>query len=442
MPPAISGIAALPVELLLPICDAADRSDLYSIALTSNALNDIVTPSLYSTIDLHLCHAIYACMRTLASAPTHTVMKRDLASFVETLSLRDIDAWTGRSTMYWQWEHISVIRRRLGRVVPRMWRLRSITYRLSGSDSNGRLFTSLASRPFQFIHEIDVVLLFRRIPRHDPPAADNMVAPGAIAVRGLKSLKLNWIGTPSVAFVSFTCSLLIANHLTLRVLAVPDEFDLLWSAWQSIPSFPALEELKAPAELLREPPFQDTSSITRYLVPNWWNDVEFAPTALPNLQELTCCPNQLEAFLPEDANHRRPINTITLNHARYERTRSGGEVVMDEYGVTPRWRYEISPALRAVRFSASRLVRLSVAAVELSAGALSDLLPLLTNLEYLLIVLLSISADQFSMLRFRRWLPYWRRCPTCTRFCSLMGWRRASPLEAPSRSLTTRTFNV
>ncbi|TFK87644.1 hypothetical protein K466DRAFT_586178 [Polyporus arcularius HHB13444] len=393
MPPTTSGIAPqLPVELLRHICDAADRGDLYSIALSSATLNDVATPVLYSAIDLQVFHAIYLCVRSLASAPARNAMERDLAGFVETLSLRDPDLWAGMSIF--DGKLLSVIRRRLAHALPRMQRLRSITYRI-GMTAVVPLFTTLTSGVFRCINEIDLELYYPYA-LMGAQQANSEVTP--VGVRGLTTLKLYWSGDAyRETYQSFMCSLLAANHRTLRRLtALPDDGPLQ-SALQSISSFPALEELEAPPAILSQPAFQDTSSIRRFVVPTWWNSVDLPSTALPNLQEVACTPEQLEEFLPEHAEHRRPINTVMLNQVRYERTRSGGEYVMEELEVAHGWYHDICPALRSLRFSGAPLVRLGVAANRLSVGGLSDLMPLIKNLEYLLIsVQSSPGEDEIS----------------------------------------------
>ncbi|RDX41905.1 hypothetical protein OH76DRAFT_1489093 [Lentinus brumalis] len=381
--PTTSSVAPLPVELLRLICDAADRSDLYSIALSNKTWNEIATPALYSTIDLQVFHAIYLCVRSLASAPARNAMRRDLAGFVETLSLRDPDSWAGMSTFYGKL--LSVIGRRLAHALPRMWRLRSITYRIGVADTVP-LFTTLVSGAFQYIREVDLEL-YCPYPLMGALEADSEVSPVAVGVKGLTTLKLYWSGDAyRSTYKSFMSSLLKANYRTLRKLTVLPDHGPLQPALQSISSFPALKELEAPVYILSMPAFEDTSRIRRLTV-EWWDVVELASTTLPNLEEVACTPEQLREFLPEDAQHRRPISTVMLDQVRYERTRSGGEFQCEEHEAAHGWDDVLCPALHRLRFSAASLARLGVAAEELSVSALLDLLPLLENLEYLLIVL-------------------------------------------------------
>ncbi|TFK87639.1 hypothetical protein K466DRAFT_103006 [Polyporus arcularius HHB13444] len=381
-PAANVDVAALPIELLRLICGAADRHDFDSIALSSRTLNEIITPALYSSINLHSPYTIYAFARTLASP---VAMKRDLASLVEHLSIRDPDAWAGMSAF--PTKHLSVVGRRLADAVPRMRRLRSITCQI-GISHTLQIFTTLVSCPLRYLRAIDIKLYYPFLSRA-MRQADSEDPSLAVAVRGLKALRLDWSGTPPASYVSCMCSLLIDNHRTLQSLAIPHHAGVLKSVWRSIPSFPALEELEISPDVLSEPAFQDTSTIRRFSVPEWYtfDDIEIPTPALPNLQDVTCFSRQLETFLPEHTGHRRPISTVTLNHVTYEHTRSGGHYAVERRHLAHLWNSDIGPALRALRFSGASLLRLSIAVVELSVEALSDLAPLLKELEYLLIVL-------------------------------------------------------
>ncbi|KAI0697075.1 hypothetical protein C8T65DRAFT_28214 [Cerioporus squamosus] len=381
MPPlAVIDINALPVELLHLICTAADHDDFYSIALSSRILNEVMTPVLYSTIDLELPHAIYACVRTLVSPPAKAAMNRDLASFVETLSLRDPDGCAGMSALndYRRF----VAGRRLADAVPRMRRLRSITSQIGFP----QMFTTLASGALPVIDTVDIKLCFAYLSLGERDAVVE-VAPVAAGFPSLKVLKLEWDSDPPKTYASLMCSLLTASDNTLQSLAIRGDPDALESAWHSISSFPALQELDISPDLLTAPAFRDTSSVRRLVMPEdyWWDELELPSGALPHLQDITCFPMHLSTFLPEDAAHRRPISAVTLNHVVYARSRSGGHYAREDRDATHDlltiWR-----ALRTVRFSSCPLLRLGFAMGDLGAAGMSDLVPYMRDLEYLLIM--------------------------------------------------------
>ncbi|RPD55380.1 hypothetical protein L226DRAFT_615626 [Lentinus tigrinus ALCF2SS1-7] len=374
MSPGTSGVI-LPVELLHIIFESVDRSDLYFIALSSRTLNKIVTPALYSNIDLDLPHTIYACVRTLASVPRRTAFNRDLAGFVETISLRDLNDWIELPSAL-QRKQRSVVGRRLAKAIPRMKRIRSITCRIRSLPHTLQVFTTLASGAFPHIDAIDMNVCF---PSHWSPTLTSPIA----GIRGLKILRLD-----SDDFGSFMCSILTGNYNTLKSLVFTDRLHIVWHAWKSIPSFPALEELGVQVQVLSERAFQDTSSVRRFILPCWdiWDDVAMPSNVLPNLEDVTCYPVQLRAFLLTSASHKRPISTVTLNHLRYERCHRGGCFGMEDRFTPYDFHHNIGPTVQALRFSSAPLRRLSFCVQKLSVSALSDLLPL-TDLEYLLIAL-------------------------------------------------------
>lgn len=373
MSPAV--MSGLPAELLFLICDAADRSDLYSIALTSRILNEAATPALYSVIDLQLFHAIYACARALASPASKTSLNRDLAGFVESISLRH----PNRSATTWTLKdkELGVIKRRLAHAIPRMWRLQSFTCRIAGLYHMGETFTTLASGSLPLVHTIDIDV---QLPFSD----DVMVTPFAVTTRGLKTLKLrNGTNFFSAAYSAFLCSLLEASRHTLQSLSLSHKADVaLQSAFRS--SFPVLWELDVPIGILSEPAFLDTSGIRHLVISKFWEALEIDPALLPNLEEVTCFSHQLATFLPEQAQHRRPIRTITLDRAEYGLPRL--HFLSGDLGMQV-WRVANDPAMRSLQFSAAPLVRLSFLVSELSVPYLEDLLPIFQELQYLYISL-------------------------------------------------------
>lgn len=186
MPPARTsgGPAALPVELLRIICEAADRKDLYSIGLLNKTWNYLATPELYSKIDLQLFHASY----TVASDRSQITMQRDLVSFVEVLMLYDPASYTGRADAKRE-RCLATMERRLTQAVPRMQRLRSFMCRMN-IYLTPETFITLVSGTLPHVRDIDIDVSL------ESAAAGNdgsMAVPNAQVGRpGLKTLKLRW----------------------------------------------------------------------------------------------------------------------------------------------------------------------------------------------------------------------------------------------------------
>ncbi len=373
--------ASFPVELLQLVCEAADHSTLYSIALSDRTFNELATPELYSTIDLRLFHAIYACVRTLALPPSKTSFKRDLASLVKTISLHDTTYDVANASTL-ERKQRDVARRRLAQAVPRMGGLRSFICRMCIYLTAGT-FTTLANGTLPFVHSIDIDVDLPRVALED---GDGVMMPFAVNGRGLKTLKLETRSSfVSHKYEAFINALLVASRHTLQSFSLPYGAESgLRSTWPSTPSFPALRELCVPPNLLSQPAFQGTSSIRALVIPRSWSSAQIAPTAFPNLEEVTCSPHELVALLPERAQHRRPIRAVTLEDVQYGIPRS--HAMAEHLGIQG-WHLVARPALRALRFSGARLARLSFLVSELSVPFLEDLLPLFEELEYLYILL-------------------------------------------------------
>ena len=240
-------IGSLPVELLRAICESVDcSSDLYSIALCNWSLNEAVTPALYSTIDLEEFSSIYSCARSLAAAPSETAMTRDLASFVETISFYDPNHWDEPLRLK-RWQ-LNIIDSRIQQAVGRMWRLRSFLCRI-GIYHSAETFLTLASGTLPFVRDIDMQVVLPRAKTEN----DNAMTPIAPSQTGLRTLKLRlYSSTFSAPYGEFICSLLAASRCTLESLSLRFKaLDPLRSAWQSIPSFPVLQELEVPPAILK-----------------------------------------------------------------------------------------------------------------------------------------------------------------------------------------------
>lgn len=371
------------------LCSVADRSALFALALSNRTLNEIATPMLYSTIDLNVFHATYACARTLALSPEETSMHRDFAGFVETISLHDPNLWFFKSSRS-RAKRSTAIARRLTDAIPRMRRLRSFTCRMYIFQPLD-IFLTLVSGPLPHVDSIDVTVSFPSRLSTEQEVRD----PLPVAVRGLKSLKLRWSHKPATRYEAYICSMLEGSRDTLQTLSLPwyGFTDHFHSVLRSIPSFSNLRELEVTAELLREPAFRDAPSIRHLIIitRDRWDEgrptVEIAPSAFPNLEAVTCVTSQLAAFLPDTAEHRRPIKKVTLNYASSERIRTGVNYHLGADKRESHWSRSICPALSALEYSGARLVHLSLTATKLCVSSLLELSPLLTELEFLFMML-------------------------------------------------------
>ncbi len=381
------GTVSFPVELLQFVCEAADHSTLYSIALSDRTFNRLATPPLYSVIDLQLFSAIYACVRTLALPPSKISYNRDLASLVKTISLHNRTYDWARASMN-QRKQLGITERRLAHTVPRMRDLRSFTCR-TGICHTAETFINLANGTLRFVHTIGIDVELPSLMREED---DAVVAPPAVTGRGLKTLKLfHRGGIIATEFSAFICSLIAASRDTLEVFSLPDGAYGGWlSAWSSIPPLPALRDLYVPPDFHSLSAFQDTSRIRVLAIAVGRASFRVAPTAFSNLEEVTCSPRELLALLPEPTPHRRPIRSVTLYDVQYGIPQNLG---MAEHVGIEGWHLEARPALRALRFSGARLTRLSFPVSEISVPFLEDLLPVFQELEYLYI-LLQVRRDE------------------------------------------------
>ena len=393
-----SSIESLPVESLRVICESVDRSsDLWAFALCNWMLNEVATPALYSTIDIEVFSSIYSCVRSLASAPSKTTLTRDLASFVETISLYDPN-YRDEPTRQKCWQ-CNVIDSNIEKAVGRMRRLRSFVCRM-GIYHSAETFLTLASGTLPFVRDIDMQAV---LPRAQTDADNAMTAPIALSRTGLRTLKLGlYSSTFSASYREFICSLLAASRCTLESLSLRFKaLDALRPAWQSIPSFPVLQELSVPPAILKEPAFQDTSSIRHIILRGLEDFLQLTPSDLPNLEDVTCFPDQLQYFLIKGAEHRRPIKTVTLSHVKYERTYLGGYYAIGhDYALE--WERHICPALGMLQYSGAYLTRLSFLVGSLCVRTLSRFLPVFIKLEFLAIMLQFAPGEVRLLLSFHR----------------------------------------
>ncbi|TFK87642.1 hypothetical protein K466DRAFT_586176 [Polyporus arcularius HHB13444] len=421
------GIVSFPVELLQFVCEAADHSTLYSIALSDRTFNKLATPPLYSSIDLQLFSAIYACVRTLALPPSKISYNRDLATLVKTISLHDGIYDVAKASML-ERRHRDVVRRRLAHVVPRMGGLVSFTCR-TGIYLTAGTFTTLANGTLPLLQSIDIDVDLPHVRLED---GDGVVTPFAVTSRGLRTLKLNTSrSVVSHKYEALIHSLLEASRDTLQSFSLPYGAEsALRSTWPSTLSFPVLRELHVSPNLLSQPVFRDMSSIRVLVMTRSWSSGPVAPTVFPNLEEVT--PNELVALLQEHTPHRRPIRAVTLEGVRYGIPRF--HAMPEHLGIQGPHHF----ALSALRFSGARLARLSFLVSELSVDSLEDLLPIFEELEYLYMFLL-VRTGELARLWPRRDL----RPIACILFCSLLtepaAWRRHGDLPI---SRATRTSNA
>ncbi len=190
----------------------------------------------------------------------------------------------------------------------------------------------------------------------------------------------------SAAQRSFVRHLLRTCAPTLRALSLTiDGCYLRGVIWEHFlppdADFTHLGNLAIECEALAHPSLQRAVNV-RHLKLLGWRTTSLGSDVLPNLCSLSCPADQLSAFLPPCADHRRPIATVSIGQASY---RSPPEEDSLHRREPARWR-AVFASLQHLRYSAVPVTSLTVDVAAIPAAGVHAAQPYLTALEYLDIV--------------------------------------------------------
>ncbi|KAI0634801.1 hypothetical protein C8Q77DRAFT_1104112 [Trametes polyzona] len=356
------------------------RADLLPLLLVNKLVNAVLTPVLYTDIDLLECASALKCIRTLAAPPSLRAFRRDLPALVQAFVLRvpaeDLP-WSPDSHAFGA---------PLLTCLLRMVNLRHFTCLLPLPFAPSMLALLVSgSRPL--LQTIELVIPKAREPR---PAMRIRLDPDDPAkLPDLRTFKLDVWQPLEPTLARTVHNLLRSRANTLKSLALTSSLaeegvDIVNQLLPSNATFTSLEELHIEASALSHPSLRQTASIKTLSIPGSPTDDEdlqdhaFIHDSFPAIESLACPNSILPAFFPEDVQRRRPIHTLRLNGASY------GMRSFDYTGDESDW-FELQEFLPLLRHSAVPVRHLSFAVMDLPIEDLPDIVPHLMTLETLVV---------------------------------------------------------
>ncbi|KAI0648567.1 hypothetical protein C8Q79DRAFT_581238 [Trametes meyenii] len=376
-------LLGLPAELLLLVGEYTSTAGLASLALVSRSLNELITPTLYSSIELKVFRPALSCLHTISLAPSSLAQGRDLASLVKALRLAlhtvDPNPVLGDPS-WWSLEDA------LAKVAARLNNLRSFSY---NAPSSLRLNTlvDLLTASSHVLYSLDVAL------SDDGLFGANLRRPLlSPAFEHLARVSISNLWELPAGYFEYLRHLLVTRADHLQTLSFSDMDEELTRTLLASTTFFALRELCLEAGTFSLPEFPHNGfprliSLAIRGLEDFdldlleHNSVSIPTVAYPVLESLACDVSFLPIFLPNDGDRtRRPIHTVQLNHASYERNGGGHSAI------APEWE-EVSAALSHLTFSGVPVGHLAFNTYRLSLDNLSRLLPSLKDLESLVMVI-------------------------------------------------------
>ena len=374
---ATSLFPSLPLDVFHLVSLVVQPPDLCSMLRVNKALNRTLTPILYSRIELDAWDPILRCTATLSSKSRKRSFGRVLEAYVRSLTIKRP---LSRKPSY-----AGGIGAALFKALPRMVNLKHFSSEIGLSPCSSNILyllatgarASLQSMELQVVDEMPKALEGR-----DP---DEIEASALQTPANLQRLVLE-VPIDSAAQRAFVRHLLRTCAPTLMTLSLAIGGRYLRDIWEHfLPSdvvFARLENLAIEFAALSHPSLRLAVNVRslKLLDKHVANPVpSLSSEILPNLHALSCPVKMVAAFLPANADHRRPIDTVSLGRASY-RSRS------DDDGLnrpeTAGWR-TVFASLQHLRYSAVPVTSLTVDVVGIELAGVQAAQPYLTTLEYL-----------------------------------------------------------
>lgn len=336
----------------------------------------MLTPCLYSAIELRHQRPTINCLRTLSSTevPGRFLPGRDLAGLVLSLRIAGFDILNLRRNEFGE------LRDGLEEALPRLANIQKFSFKVLETLQCRILVNLLAS--WKSLSSIDV-----EVTDDDLPGA----SPRAPAVPHLTSLSIRNL-PPSYDDYLQQLAASCSNGLLKMSLAESDADTVRHVLGSTV--FAVLQDLELEAAAFFHPDFPHgafprlRALALSYDSESPWDDDSAPPscnepipyTAYPHLESLSCNVEDLPLMIPKQAevSARLAVHTIRLNGATYER--NGGAFSH----ISPEWD-EIVEALSHLRYSGVPIRHLSFHVYHIKVTQLEEALPSLKNLESLLI---------------------------------------------------------
>ncbi|KAI0648591.1 hypothetical protein C8Q79DRAFT_1102962 [Trametes meyenii] len=370
----------LPPELLCIISSLSRHADLPALALTDTVLNGIATPLIYRTIHLHDYSTALKCLSTLALDKGLQTFGRDLAALVRSFFLHDscrAIQYVGPGAGFGNLLAISVLR------MKNLESLRTEDYAL-------KVLLALLSSPHPVLRTLELMLYARL----NPPVIDdsiqtlNLLMHAQGTLPQLLDLKVH---VPTLRDADLTVVLrnVIAPRANaLRCLSLTSQAGGFFLPIVFSLSLPSLERVEVGISELKDPNLRFGASVRSLAVHEpllmlGENDYILPDDKCPLLEDLSCFPSTVSSFLSPRAQVRRPIHTLRLSYASYDRHLTDHSV-----DFVPEWS-DISTAIFYTTFSAAPLKHLFFQVEKLRIPRLRRIIRHLQRLGSLVLVLMT-----------------------------------------------------
>ncbi|KAI0713836.1 hypothetical protein C8Q76DRAFT_796759 [Earliella scabrosa] len=351
---------------------------LTSLLLTSRLVNELLTPILYSVIELDSWDDILKCLATLALPAEACVYDRDLPLLARSFIIRRPST---RRPFYTY--HDSLPRNFL-RTITRMRNLRLFSSNTGlGLHAPDILYTFLSGIcPRIASVEVGMGMGDCVMPDFDDVETLSLNAP---TLRTLK-LAVPMNSTPLMSLVRKFLSTHAASLQSLSLVpdlqvSVPPEDEFTFFIDRTLPpnaTYPALEDLEAGCAALLHPSLihaRHVRSLT--LTTSWPEPCSVPPGLFPALEELSCPTVMLPIFLDPDPDVRRPIKCVRLDNTKWEGPW--------RRSLVPKWD-KVLASLELLQYSAAPVTTVGFQVKRIPLRGFADARPHLTSVEELVII--------------------------------------------------------
>ncbi|KAI0628232.1 hypothetical protein C8Q77DRAFT_481807 [Trametes polyzona] len=337
---AAGALQVLPLEIIHTIASLSPTSHLRSIALANKSCNEVFTPILYSEIVLRDYPTAELCVATLSIPTQHTYGRRDLALLIRKFSYNPGQASV--TLKYGIRGDRDLYLKRLEDAISCMTQLQHFTF-YTAEHFTPKICHSVFSAASQTLQSFFASIFYEW--NENEPTLDKLL----LFCPGLSTVEIDFFCPVSGSPLEFLRRLILSHAYQLRVLSLRiAEYGEICSM---LPTLPKLEKLVVTILAFQGgvPPFH--APALRSLV--IYGQIEIlalvadglgehrpqipSPGTFPILEELTCAPEVLSMFLPENSEAKRPIRKVELNGAvpSGKNTTMFNEVAEIGYGYPP-----------------------------------------------------------------------------------------------------------
>ena len=298
---------SLPLDVVHTIATLAECADLSSLVLASRRLNELLTPVLYSTIDLGAWDNIAMCLRTLKTPLEQCIYGRNLAGFVRLFRIRTPPT---RLPFY---VSTSALAEDIHCALSRMGNLRRVSSDLYLGAKAPEILYTLVSGSSPLLRAIE----FYTCDECPPLLQGELVL---TVPSQLRSFKLNLPAHLPTAQAALLRNLLTECSPTLSTLSLIMDRRAERDFWASVlpqrTTFSSLQALEIDGNALSHPSLAQAVQLhSLNIIHSWERPPASLHDLLPNVKELSCPRQLLRDFLYKTPElRRRPIDTVHIDN--------------------------------------------------------------------------------------------------------------------------------